>query len=80
MIKGVDTFFDVAYLKENILCSTPISDVKRTHRKIEKNGKTEYIPKQTIIVTFEGNILPNNVYINSVICPVEPFLGSHSML
>lgn len=75
VIKGVDTFFDVTYLKNNIECSTPISDVKRTHKKIEKEGKTEFVPKQTIIVSFEGNILPNSVIINSVICSVEPFLG-----
>lgn len=75
LIRGVDTFFDVSYLKENIECSTPITDIKRTHRRIERDGKTEYIPKQTIIVTFEGNVLPNFVFINKVVCPVESFLG-----
>lgn len=33
VVKGVDTRFDVEYLKENIYSSSPILEIKRTHKK-----------------------------------------------
>ena len=45
------------------------------HRKIVKDNKPILVPKQSMIVTFEGNVLPNEVIINSVVFPVELFFG-----
>lgn len=75
LIRGVDTRFDLQYLKDNIVSPAKIINLYRLHRKVENNSKTELIPKQTVVITFEGNITPSAVYINSVICPVEPYLG-----
>lgn len=72
IIKGVDTQFDNDYLIENIKSTTPILEIRRMNRKIENNV---YVPKQTVIITFEGNIIPNYVTINSVYLPVEEFVG-----
>lgn len=44
-------------------------------RKTIKDNKTTLIPKQTVIITFQGNVLPNEIIINSVIFPVETFYG-----
>lgn len=76
IIRGVDTNFDVEYLKENIISTSIVTDIKRTHKKITNSeGKIEFVPKQTIIVSFEGNILPKHVIINCVYAPVEQFIG-----
>ena len=75
LIRGVDTYFDNEYLKENIISSSKIFEVQRMQRKVEKDSKTVYVPKQTVILTFDGNYLPNRVEINSVIFNVEPFYG-----
>lgn len=45
------------------------------HRKIMQDNKPVLIAKQSMIVTFEGNILPNEVIINSVVFPVKLFFG-----
>lgn len=75
LIRGVDTFFDTNYLKSNIISNVNILELQRMQRKTEKEGKEIYVPKQTIIITFEGNTLPNEVVINSVMFPVELFYG-----
>lgn len=75
LIRGVDTFFDNDYLKENLVSSAKITNVQRIQRKIIKDNKVELVAKQSVIVTFEGNVLPNEVIINSVVFPVELFFG-----
>lgn len=74
LIKFIDTSFDEKYLFTNFLSPITILEVHRVHRKIESNGQTVFVPKQTVIVTFEGNKLPTNIFINSVSCPVEPYV------
>lgn len=75
LIRGVDTFFDNNYLKDNITSPTQVLDVQRMQRKTVQDGKNILIPKQTVIITFQGNMLPNEIVINSVIFPVEMFYG-----
>lgn len=75
LIRGVDTFFDTDYLKENIISDYKVFDIYRMQRKVERDNKIVSISKQTVVITFEGNVLPNEIEINSVIFPVEPFVG-----
>lgn len=75
VIRGVDTYFDNNYLKENIICPTKVLDVQRMQRKTSIDNKAVLIPKQTVIITFQGNLLPNEIVINSVLFPVETFYG-----
>lgn len=75
LIRGVDTQFDLEYLKENIESPTKIINLYRLNKKVERDNKIELVPKQSVIITFEGNVLPASVYINSVVCTVEPYLG-----
>lgn len=74
LIKGVDTYFNEEYLKENIECESNILEIMRLKRKTIIEGKASLVPRQLIVLTFEGNILPNQIIINSVIFPVEPFV------
>lgn len=75
LIRGVDTRFDIDYLKENIFSPSKIINIYRTNKKVQRENHVDLVPKQTIIVTFESNILPSSVIINSVICPVEQYIG-----
>lgn len=75
IIRGVDTRFDESYVKDNLESYSPILDIKRMHRKTVVDGSDKYIPRQMIIITFEGNLLPQYVTINSVQFSVEPFVG-----
>lgn len=77
IIRSVDTFFDETYIKENIECISPIVGVKRMQRKVtEESGAVKFVPRQAVIATsFEGNILPKYVTINSVHFTVEPFIS-----
>lgn len=51
-----------------------IMEVKRFQRKIIVNNERKLIPKQTVLLTFEGNILASRVFINYVACKVEPYV------
>lgn len=75
IIRGVDTQYDPEYLSENIECQSKVLNIKRLHRRVESDGKVEFKPKQMILVTFEGNILPNQVAVNRVFFAVEQFIG-----
>lgn len=75
LIRGIDTFFDTDYLRENIVSSSKIIDITRMKKKTVINGEVTLINKQSVIISFEGNQLPKKVTINSVSCPVERFYG-----
>lgn len=75
LIRSVDTRFDENYIKENIQSSSPVNYVRRLNRKISIDGSDKWIPRQLVIISFEGNILPTYVVINSVQFTVEPFIS-----
>lgn len=75
VIKMVDTYFSEEFLKTAIESDFKVVEVKRMKRKrVNENGETDLIPRQMIIVTFLGNTLPENVKINLVNFPVEPYI------
>lgn len=75
IVRYVDTIFDDKYLFENIMSPYRITEVSRFKRKVTStDGETHFVPKQTILLTFEGNVLPKVVYINYVSCVVEPYV------
>ncbi|KAG5869914.1 hypothetical protein JTB14_012117 [Gonioctena quinquepunctata] len=43
-------------------------------RRIQNNDKTVFVPKQTVVVTFQRNILSSHKFSNSVACTVEPYI------
>lgn len=77
VIKGVDTFFDDNYILQNIKSSNRVLNMKRFSKKIYREGQKEpvFVKKQTVLLTFEGNILPTEVNIDSVIFPVDAYYG-----
>lgn len=64
VIRGVDTQFDEEYLNENLESPAKIINIKRLHRQILRDAEPLYVPKQTVVVTFEGNFLPNSLFIH----------------
>lgn len=75
LLRFVDTSFDDEYLKNNIESNFKILDINRLKRRVTSpEGKSCFVPRQLVVLTFEGNILPKEVIINSVICPVEPYV------
>lgn len=74
IIRHVDTIFDEKYLFENLLSPNTITEVKRMKRRITIDGEPAFVPRQTVVVTFEGSSLPNYIYLNSVACSVEPYV------
>lgn len=74
IVRGVDTRFDDNYLINNIVSSSTVIEVKRFQRKIQIDGEQAVVPRQTVLLTFEGNKIPNYIHINSVRCPVETYI------
>lgn len=74
VIRNVDTYFDDDYLTKNIESPYNILEVKRLKRKVMSDGNASYVDTQSVVISFEGNILPKSVIINSVILEVEPFI------
>lgn len=75
LIRGIDTSFNNDYLLENIESLSKVTDITRMKKRIVENGQVTFVNKQSLIITFKGNRLPNEVRINSVIFPVECFYG-----
>lgn len=77
VIRGVDVSFSEEYLKDKIKAhdhDIPVDKVTRIFRKTVSNGHTEYVPTQSIIVSFKTQKLPKYVTINRVIASVEPYI------
>lgn len=76
IVRMIDTYFTTDYLLKNIECPNgKVVEVKRMKRKItDHDGTNKLVDRQLIIVTFEGNVLPNNIRINLTNFPVEPYI------
>lgn len=48
-------------------------NVKRLTRIVEKDNDKIFVPKQSVIVTFAGLVIPSHVYINYTRCATEPY-------
>jgi hypothetical protein len=67
---GIVRGFDVDLTEEKILKYTTAPEIsgrilkaRRLNRKDISSGEIQWIPSQTVVFTFEGQILPRNVYI-----------------
>lgn len=75
VVKMVDTFFSEDYLLKNIESERKVVEVKRMLRKgVDESGNEKLVPRQIIVVSFQGNSIPQNVRINSVNFQVEPYI------
>lgn len=43
-------------------------------RAIRSDDGVNYVPRQVIIVTFEGEEVPQHIVINKVRCPVDAYV------
>ncbi|KAG5865149.1 hypothetical protein JTB14_002733 [Gonioctena quinquepunctata] len=75
LIFGIDTSFDEKYIMDNINADANIVEVSRMKRRIDVEGQSILVPRQIVILTFEGTILPKFININSVYCEIEPYVS-----
>lgn len=75
VIKMVDTSFTEEYISNAIESNIRVMDVKRMKRRVydESSDTTTYVDRQMVILTFLGNKVPQNVRINMVNFPVDPY-------
>ncbi|KAL0860790.1 hypothetical protein ABMA27_009334 [Loxostege sticticalis] len=64
VVRGIPTDWTDDEVKENI--SVPIGcgailKVRRFRRKVTSNGKSEFVPTETVVLTFDGQVLPKHV-------------------
>lgn len=79
VIRGISAEFTEEYIKNKIKpldhhCKFDVVNVKRVNRKVTTEDKIEYVPTQTIIVTFKAQTLPKYVLINKVIAHIETYV------
>lgn len=79
VIRFISREYSNQYLKENIRPNNfhsrfEIDSVERIERKVVENGNETYIPTESIIVYFRGQVLPKHVIINKVRCEVELYV------
>lgn len=78
IIRNIDLELDETLLKSIIKSHVNILEIKRLNRKIVKatdnNKEVEYTPTGSILITFEGVILPRYVSIYSLEFPVITYI------
>lgn len=79
VVRGVDKEYSEEYLQGKIKAydfnnNIAVDKVTRIFRKVMGIEKTEYVPTQSIIVSFKSQKLPKYVTINRVIASVEPYV------
>ncbi|CAG9812862.1 unnamed protein product [Phaedon cochleariae] len=75
LIFGMDTVFDEKYIMDNITSDANILEVSRMKRRVMVDGQSTLVPRQIVILTFEGTILPKAISINSVYFEIEPYVS-----
>lgn len=77
VIKRVDTCFSEDYIVENIECDAIVKSCKRVVKKQNNpDGTYSLVPRQTVIVTFLGNRVPSEVFINRCRRTVDPYIAN----
>lgn len=78
IIKGVDRDLSeeelIEIIKPTFLNNFEVLQVKRLKKKIIQDDTPVYIPKQIILVSFKGQILPKQVVIEKIVFNVEPYV------
>lgn len=76
VVKMVDTFFSEEYLLKSIESKFRVVEVKRMTRRTKdpNTGEEKTVSRQMIVVSFMGNELPQEIRINKVNFPVEPYV------
>ncbi|KAL0871642.1 hypothetical protein ABMA27_004168 [Loxostege sticticalis] len=77
VVRGVPTDWTDDEVKENI--SVPIGcgailKVRRFRRKVTSNGKSEFVPTETVVLTFDGQVLPKRVFLCFNSLPVDLYI------
>lgn len=76
LVRNVDTSLTEAELKQKIISDISVTNVKRLMRMtLDENGMRITVPRQMVIVTFDGLIIPDHIYIDYVRCPVETYVS-----
>lgn len=77
IIRGVPVDWSDEEIKENITVPIgcgPILKVRRLRRKINIEGKVELKVTETVVITFDGQILPKRVYACYTSLPVDLYI------
>lgn len=76
LVRWVDTFFSEDFLLKNIECDNmKVVKVQRMKRRVtDGEGEIKFVDRQLIIVTFEGNFIPEKIKINLTSFSVEPYV------
>lgn len=82
LVKGIDTDITTQEIQNGVLSPYPVIGVERLNRKnkfpSEDNNDT-WIPSETVVLTFEGQCLPTEVWLCKVRVEVEPYVTLPTM-
>lgn len=74
IIRGIPTDIEIDDLASSLEASAKILSIQRLNRKIKIEGETKFVPSKTILVKFEGQLLPSVVSLFKIRLPVHPFI------
>uniref|UniRef100_A0A1B0DG77 CCHC-type domain-containing protein n=1 Tax=Phlebotomus papatasi TaxID=29031 RepID=A0A1B0DG77_PHLPP len=75
IIRGINKQYSEEEIKNEIDArQVKVYKVERIKRKDTVDGQPEYAPTERMKIFFEGNEIPQYIYINSVRIPCEPFI------
>lgn len=75
IVRRIDTDLNIDEIKYMLNSPFKVLDIVRLNRKVIKEKEVEYIPTGTLLVTFEGVILPRKIQISYISFPVSPYIA-----
>ncbi|CAG9860868.1 unnamed protein product [Phyllotreta striolata] len=75
IIRDIDLSTSMEEIKNFGKASTKILDARRLNRRIANQQTVEYVPSETVLITFEGKNIPNTVSINYYESRVKVYVG-----
>lgn len=77
LVRGVPCEWSMSEFVEAAQLPTGCGSIlkaRRLNRKIASEGNTQWVPTQSVVVTFAGQTLPNNIYCHYTSLRVETYL------
>lgn len=74
LIRQVDIDFTNDQIMNMISSPVKVIEIRRLNRKVFNNQEKQYVPTQTILITFEGIFMPKTVNLYSLPFPVNIYI------
>ncbi len=74
VVRDVDTSITIDDILKDIKCSYKVLSARRLNRRVKEGDSFKYEPTNTVVLTFQGSVLPKTVSLYYVVLHVKTYI------